>query len=657
MKKIYEGITIHRCIDEACRDLGINKEELKYKVVDQKKSFFRKKSIEVEIDDHVINNKSETSKSTIGDEAKVPSNSNNGSAKVVNGKLIVSDPKDGGKPACIVVSNNIKVTIDGTEVSKKVEVYEKNDIKVEFKEDEAYRELNIKTSKDNMKVYANLIYKPKITYKLKDKDYANNLVLEREVESKIDPPKYTIAEVKQELSKKNINCGIIEENLEKLIQGTQEDCLLAQGTPKVDPVDDFVEIKFKIDENMKKLKEDKLGNIDFKSIGSVEAVKKGDIIAVKHDGKDGTNGKDVTGKLITSRPKKKLNLTVGNGCLVKDNTVVAAIDGKPCTKGKTFCVYQLHEVRSDVDLKTGNIKFIGDINIYGSVMEGMLVECGNSLTVEKDVDRAQIKAKGNVNIKGNVIGAKIFAGGEDVNRIKCINDITTLKELLKSLILAVEEIKRYDLLGKGKKDGQVIKILIENKFKTIPRICLSIITNFKLHESELEGQDLIEMLHGKLLGISPINIKNYNELNSILDCIEEKSVILKNSLSIPVNINISYCQDSNISSSGDVTIVGKGEYISNIDANGKIDFVQERSVARGGILKAKEEIKCRVVGSTAGVTTKLQVEKNGNIWADEAYQNTAFVVGTKEYILDIPSKNIHVYLNSEGDIQVDKFVL
>lgn len=642
MKKIYEGATIRGCIDEACRDLGINEKDLKYQVIEHKKSFFRKKAVEIEVD---------------GGEPKISPNICDGSSKVVNGKLIVRDPKSGGNPACIVIGNNIKVTIDGMEASKKAEVYEKNDIEVKIEEEEAYRKLKITTSKDHMKVYANLEYKPKITYKLKDKDDRSTLVLEREEESRIDPPKYTADEIKQELSKNNVNYGIIEENLEKFIQGTCQNCLLAKGTPKIDSVDDFIEIKFKIDESVKKLKEDKLGNIDFKSIGSIEAVKKGDVIAVKHDGKDGACGKDVTGKIIEVKPKKTLKLAAGNGCIIKGNTIEAAIDGKPCTKGSTFCVYKLHEVTSDVDLKTGNIKFIGDINIRGSVMEGMVVECGNSLTIEKDADGANIKAKGNIDIKGNVIASKIFAGGEDVNRIKCIKDMTALKDLLKALILAVEEIKKYKLLGKDKKDGQIIKVLIENKFKTMPRICMSIIANLKINESDFEGQDLIEMLRGKLLGISPINIKNYDELNLIVDCIEERISFLKKSLSIPVNISISYCQDSSISSSGDVIIGGKGEYISKIDANGRINFIQERSIARGGILKAKEEIKCRVIGSTAGVTTKLKVENNGNIWADEAYQNTVFVVGTREYILDVPSKSIHVYLNDKGDIQVDKFVL
>lgn len=660
MKRIYKGITVSKCIEDACKDLNKDRDELKFKIIDNDKKFFKKKCIEVEVNDDVskeegsIAYKPESVKK-IKSEPNL--NPNDGSAGVIEGRIIVHDPKDGGTPAYIIVTNNVKITVDGSEVTGKVPVYEKNDIKVQIKRKEAFRKLDISMSKNNMKAYGSIIYKPQIIYRLKDSDCLNTLNPDIEIKSKIEPPKYTLTEIKQELAKQNINYGIIHENLKKLADGESNNCLLAEGIYKVDPVDDYIEIKFKTANFNKKLEEDKLGNIDFKSIGSVEAVKKGDIIAVKHDGKDGKDGKDITGKLIKSKNRKVSKLIVKTGCYIKDNAVISAIDGKPCVTGKVFCVYQLHEVRSDVDLKTGNIKFIGDINIYGSVKEGMSVDCGNSLLIEKDVDRANINAKGNIDIKGNVIASRIFSGGEDVNRIKCINDLTGLGELLESLASAANEINKYDLLGKNVNYGQVVKILIENKFRKIPRICLSIITNLKLNEGCLEIDDLMEILKSKLIGISPISIKNFDELNTIIDCINEKTKLMRESLSIPVNISISYCQDSNINSSGDIVIVGRGEYISNIDANGTIEFMQDRSIARGGTLKAKREIRCRIVGSLAGVTTKLQVDKQGNIWADEAYQNTMFIVGTKEYMLDTPSKNVHVYLDRKGDMQVEKFVL
>ncbi len=656
MKKLYEESSLEKCIEKACDEFGICKEQLQYKVLEEKKHFFRKKVItEIEIPDDEKNEKGENVQE---DEEKLEINEKDGTIKIVNGKIIVKNPKEEGSPAVITVSSDIKVLVDGNEVKGKKEVFNENNIEVFFPESKAYRELKINLSDDLMEAYATIIYKPENICKLKDAEETRMEVLKPEVIKQNCPPKYNIQELKQELTNNNVVYGIIEENLKLCVENSCKNSLVAKGQQVVNGKDDFVEIKFKTDTDLKKLKEDKIGNIDFKSIGSVEAVNKGDEIAEKHCGDEGKDGCDITGKIKKHKPGKKLKLKAGEGCVIKDDAVIfAAISGKPCAKNNAFYVYQNHEIRSDVDLKTGNIKFTGDITIYGSVKEGMEVECGNSLVIEKDVERADIKSKGDINVKGNVIAGKISAGGTDVEKLKTIQDLESLKETLTNLIAAVEEIKRYNLLGPDKKDGEIIKILIENKFKSFSRLCINVVADLNVQRNDYEEENLVSLIRSKLIGISPISIEHHSILYKITEAIEEKLMLLKDILSIPVNVRVSYCQDSNVQSSGDVVISGKGEYISNITANGNIYFIQERSVARGGTLNAKDEIKCRVVGSIAGVATKLKVEKNGHIWLDEAYQNTVLLVGNREYILDTPSRSVHAYLDTSGDIVVDKLKL
>ena len=75
------------------------------------------------------------------------------------------------------------------------------------------------------------------------------------------------------------------------------------------------------------------------------------------------------------------------------------------------------------------------------------------------------------------------------------------------------------------------------------------------------------------------------------------------------------------------------------------------------MLKSKDEIKCGIVGSVGGVTTKLVVGESGHIWAKVAYQNTLFIVGQREYMLEIPCKDVHAYLDDKGDLTVDRLIL
>ena len=115
-----------------------------------------------------------------------------------------------------------------------------------------------------------------------------------------------------------------------------------------------------------------------------------------------------------------------------------------------------------------------------------------------------------------------------------------------------------------------------------------------------------------------------------------------------------YSQDSTIKSSGNIIFTGKGEYVSNLMASDSILFKIDKSLARGGVIKAGKEIKCKIVGGLGGVSTKLIVSKNGQIWADVAYPNTRFIIGEKEYILDVFSKNIHAFIGEDRELIVDK---
>ncbi|NMM61255.1 DUF342 domain-containing protein [Clostridium sp. P21] len=652
MKKIYEESSLEKSIKKACNEFGVTEEQVKYKILDEKKHLFmRKLVVEIEILDDV---KAENVQ--INDE-ELYIDKKDGTVKILNGKVVVKNPEEGGAPASIAVSDSIKVIVDGEEVKGKKEVFKENKIEVFFPEGKAYRELKINLSDDLMEAYASIVYKPENVFKLKDCEETTMAVLKTEVVKQNFPPKYKVEELKQELNNNNVVYGIIEENLRSCVENPCKNYLVAKGDQIQNGKDDFVEVKFQTDADLKKLKEDKVGNIDFKSIGSVAAVEKGDLIAERHPGDGGKDGCDVAGKIKKHKPGKKLKLKAGEGCTTSDNLIFSTRSGKPCVKSNTFYVYQVHEIRSDVDLKTGNIKFMGDIIVYGSVKEGMQIECGNSLIIEKDVERADIKSIGDISVKGNVIAGKIFAGGEDVAKIKCIKDLQTFKETLTNLISAVEEIRKFNLLGPDKKDGEIIKILIENKFKTFSKLCINVVADLNMQRGDYDEEGLVKLIRTKLIGIAPVSIEHYSILRKIIEAVEEKLVILNNDLSIPVNVKLSYCQDSNVQSSGDIVISGKGEYISNIAANGSIYFMQERSVARGGSLNAKDEIKCRIVGSTAGVSTKLKVEKSGHIWIDEAYQNTIFLVGNREYILDTPSRGVHAYLDSSGDIVVDKLKL
>lgn len=649
MKKVFQDTSLENCLQLARYELNIPEDRLDYKVLENKRGFFRKKVV---IEVTYGGEKEEEVSKEEGDKL----NKNQGTVKVIEGRIIVKDPIDGEKPAVIVKGNHMSIFVDGVEVKRECQVLKKNKIEVVLEENVPKRELQIDISQDSMEAYAKIVYTPKNVYVLKDTTESNKLNLEVYAVETVEPPKYNENDIKNELVNNKIVYGILEDNLKDVLQ-SGERVLIAKGKEAVDGKDDIISINF---EDSVDLKEDLVGNVDFKSIGIVSTVKKGDIIAERHRGFEGENGFDVRGKTLKFKKGQHKKLTAGQGTVIKEeDKVEAVIEGKPFVKNGTFYVHKVHEISKDVDLSTGNVKFTGDIIVQGNVREGMEIECGGNLTIYKEVERAKIKALGDILINGSIVGSHIYGGGDCVNKIKAIDHLEEFNVNLKEMNEAIREIKTYDLLGKNKKDGEIIKILLENKFKGLLKLGINIIADLNMDPEECNenlGREIVKIIREKFMGIGPINIKSYLELSYLEEKIETEIEHLNECLALPVNLTITYCQDSHIESSGSVVITGKGEYISDITANESIEFLQDRSVARGGTLKAKKEIKCKIVGSMAGVSTVLHVEDEGHIWADIAYHNTVIKVGKKKLMLDSPSKNLHAYLN-EGNIIVDKFLL
>lgn len=647
-KQVFTGSTVEECIKNACTKLKLKEENLRYTIISKKTGFFRKKvEISVELNEELKNKEEIVEDSS---NLKVE----DGTVIVSNGQFKVKDPINGGRPAVISVPKNISISIDGVQVTGRKEVNGSNIIEVFFETiEKPQRILKISVSPNKCEAYLDVEYISRKEYRLKDHEEANVVFLEREVINTQKPPLYTESQILEELRKKNITYGIIEENLKKCTsQDGVRQLLIAQGLMVENDEDDILEIKFDISDG-NRYKENEAGNIDFKSIGFVSTVSKGSVMAFRKKGKEGCDGKDIYGNIIKRKSGKSIKIAVGDGCeLQGEDTVVSLKSGKAEYKGNRFSVVDIYEVNSDVDIKTGNIKFNGAVNIMGSVLEGMKVESENDIIVQNNIEGAELRTKGDVTVGKNAILSKIFCGGEDVDLLNRIDILSNVKNNIIEIIDAVHQVKRYNTNGKFSSDGEIVKILLESKFKIIPKICKDYIQFVKD-----PTEKFVKAFNEKLLGISPIYIKKVEELNNLAEDIKMEVESLNEVLSVPSSVNVSYCQDCIIQSSGDINITGKGEYISNITANNNIRFLNKNAVARGGIIKAKNEVRCGVVGSIGGVVTRVAVAPKGNIYAEIAYPNTVFIVGNREVSIENASKNIHVYINHHDEITVDKFLL
>lgn len=568
---------------------------------------------------------------------------------IENGKINVINPKEGGRPAKIANDKSLKLTVNGEEIKIKKEVFENDHIEVILPENISTRNLDINVSLNKMEAYMDISYEPQLIYEMKCKPKEENIYLIYcEISEKKFPPKFSMSEIEKELISKGIICGIIIKNIKDSIKEDKvNNVLVAKGRESIDGKNDMLKLNFNMDKNFKK---DSKGNVDYKSIGDIQCVKAGEILGEIVIGQEGINGVNVFGKIIKAKKKNTLKIKCNNGCAIEENKIVALIDGRPQFKNNIFEVSEIYEVKRDVDLSTGNIKFDGTVVVYGSVTEGMKVEGGAGIEIYKNVSGAEVVSTGNIIIGGNILYSKVACGGEDNINIKLKKDLNILIKLLKEVRLTTEKVLKSNLLGRKARDGEVIKILLENKFKNIPDLLISIERSYVQKGSY---RKFVEILKDKLIGLGPLSIENYENIANMESIIEKEIICLHEEKIQPMDIEFRYAQNSNIKASGDVYIVGKGEYISEITSNGGVYFNGINSVARGGIIKGKKEIKCKFVGSDAGVSTKLQVDNGGEIWADVAYQNTKFMIGNLERNIEHPCKDVHVYLDSKGELVVD----
>ncbi len=654
----FQGSNVQQCLSLASFSLGVAVENLKYTILEEKNGFF-KKHVKISIDEIEILNDDVHGNSLMGEgpQKVISEDGTNGTIEVRQGNIIIKNPKQGGKPATISNNRDITVIINGENARARTPVFEDSNVEIVFKEDEAKRHMDLKISEDKMEAHISISYKPTMVYKLKDAEPNNSVTLEVELKEKIMPPKFTELEIKNELQHHNITYGILKMNVIKCVMSDETNLMqIAKGRKPIESIDDNLDIKFNILEEKNEETVENEEVIDYKDIGSVSGVEKGQVLAVLTPGKKGEDGTDITGKIIKVKNYKKIVLAAGEGCILSDEfNVVAAIEGKPSFRGSTFFVYKIHEINGDVEIKTGNIKFVGDIVISGSVLEGMKVEAGNSILIKNNVSEAEIIASGDVVIKGNVIHSDVAAGKEDVLVLEFLNHLNKLKVDLSKLISSIIQLKEMNLIDRNTSDGELIKILLESKFKKLTETAIRVAQT--ILKNEREQDELVFLIKHKIINLGPLNIRNYEELNDLVKIIDNKISVLSMKLTLPVNVVLDYCQDSIIKSSGNIIFSGKGQYVSQVEASDSVIFQKDKSVARGGVIKAGKEIKCKIVGGHGGVATKLMVENNGHIWAEVAYPNTRFTIGAREYILDTPSKNVHAFIDESRELVVEKLQL
>jgi uncharacterized protein len=201
-----------------------------------------------------------------------------------------------------------------------------------------------------------------------------------------------------------INQDFLKEFADKPIY--KEKIVVAEGLRPEDGRHAYIQYNFETDQNKIRLREGSNGRIDFKDINIIKNVVEKQPLAKKIIAEKGVMGRTVTGKFLPAKDGKDIALPLGKNVHVADDgvTIVADINGQVLLVGGKINVEPIYTVQGDVNLKTGNIIFLGTVVINGNVEDGFSVKAAGNIEVNGTVERAELDAEGDIIVHQGVTG-------------------------------------------------------------------------------------------------------------------------------------------------------------------------------------------------------------------------------------------------------------
>ena len=209
------------------------------------------------------------------------------------------------------------------------------------------------------------------------------------------------------LEKAGVKVGIDPQGMVSMFQEPRYLRLvpMAFGEPPVEGEDGQITENFPR-ELTREVVVDEHGIADYRAMNYVQIIKKGSVICDITPPVKGTPGIRLDGKPIPPRSVQMPKVPRGvNTTLSEDGRqLLATMDGHLEYTNGAFHVRPVLEIHGDVDYNTGNIDFIGDVQITGDVRENFSVRATGSITVDGIVEGATVDAGGDLTITRGVVG-------------------------------------------------------------------------------------------------------------------------------------------------------------------------------------------------------------------------------------------------------------
>lgn len=435
----------------------------------------------------------------------------------------------------------------------------------------------------------------------------------------------TREEILKALEGSRVVYGIFEDVVDLCASVKVNDLMIvASGDPPVPGKNGWVDILWeKQDEHNEDGDSEK--TIDYRETSKLVSVNEGTLLAQRFPPVNGEPGKSVTGDVILPPPPKEARIVAGRGVRLDstEDRAYSAIQGRPVAKraGTTvlITVDPSYTVVGDVSMKTGNIRFKGDVIVTGNILETMTVEASGNVKVNGIVTGAHVFCGESLAVQRNVISSNITAGigAVECGKIKYLiqdiyNDLNNLIELMDQLRGKMSNIEKFTF-------SQVVNGLIENRFKNIRVIAKQLVAT-KTFNLPFEVADALESV--KVIAGMQFSQEDFKEL---MHNLKQAVEVTGSQETQKARVTISSAHGSTINCSGEVIVNGKGCVNTTIHAGGNVKITGS---FKGGEIYSEGNVEMDELGSNLGAPPLVRVKSKNVVKVNRTLPGSIIQIGS-----------------------------
>ncbi len=502
----------------------------------------------------------------------------------------ITDHCDGRYPV-IYPGENIVLYRGDSRIDSPELITKSTTLTYDLPENDGKKELNLEISEDEMKAFLEVDLQPARRYELLIEEERKGILIDAQptIEKSFEGMEVTEEEIKRKLADAGVFLGLKRDKIKKIASGDlRGKTTVAEG--KYPEEGEPARIK-KVFSDVSESREerDENGKVDhYRNI--IASILPGEVIVEKVELAPGKPGRTVTGKKLPASEGKDIKLTAGeNVTLNVDSTkAISMIVGRPDLEEKKdeiiVRVLPQYIITGDIDKQEGKVEFEGDLIVEGGIKDFFGARTRGEVLIKKNVNNGNIQAGQSIYIGGNVVGSEITAGRAEEfnqNKLRAEKLFLRLKEFFESYF---EDLNSAE----GEKKRVVLSSLKQEimEKKQVRGAIIELSRLFRETDSEELsslpcGEARMNWLEEFIFGTDKFDSdRARDKLRGIFDELRDCEIRSKNHEN--GSIILRQTQNSCLSASRDIIIMGEGSYISRLQADNNIVLKQKNSFFKSG---------------------------------------------------------------------------